>query len=485
MALRPRLVAPPPAPSNSWPWHILKHRTLPASTLFTGDRRMEAEGYLSSGFALRNLIESRPSGWTSLRTVAHCWQPSRLKGIQVSREFGIPFLAATQAFDVRPVARKWLSLDRTEDASQRFVAQGTILVTCSGSVGRPTLACAPLANTLISHDLLRVEPRSARDWGWIYAYLHAPQTRAMSNSVQYGHIIKHLETAHLDALPLPILPDEVAAYFNMEVAKILQLRNDGHRLLLEAEARFSEALGIPNTPDWGENGFSVRAADALYAKRRRFDATFHNPGVSALRTHLQKHGRGFEEIGSAGYDLWLPGRFRRIPAEDGVLLVDSGDLTEINPNITRRIADIDFGDPYQGRIRAGWILMARSGQTYGVIGSAVLAGRDLEDKVVTDDVIRLRPRADALIRPGYLVIALSHPILGRPLVKSLAYGSSIPHIEVSDLSSLNVVRLALEEEEVIAELAEASAESRASADLLEQAITSKAEEILDAFIGGT
>ena len=72
----------------------------------------------------QDLLCCCPAGWA--------WQPSRLKGIQVSPEHGTPFLAATQVFDVRPVPRKWLSLNRTNDHVQRFVHEGTILLTCSG-----------------------------------------------------------------------------------------------------------------------------------------------------------------------------------------------------------------------------------------------------------------------------------------------------------------------------------------------------------------
>ena len=125
--------------------------------------------------------------------------PGRLKGIQVSREYGTPFLAATQVFDVRPVARKWLSLEKTSDVKNRFVAPGTILVTCSGSVGRPTLAYGPLEKTLISHDLLRIDPLEERNKGWVYAYLHSPQTRAMAVGTHYGHIIKPVHNLLYDS----------------------------------------------------------------------------------------------------------------------------------------------------------------------------------------------------------------------------------------------------------------------------------------------
>jgi hypothetical protein len=189
MALRARLAPPPPVPPKVWPWHTAKTGSISVSAIVGGDRRMEAETYLSSGYGIRTAIESKPTGWVRFHKLARTWQPSRLKGIQVSPEFGTPFLAATQVFDVRPVPRKSLALARTSDAANRFVKPGMILVTCSGSVGRPTLAYSVHENILISHDLLRIEPLDDRNRGWLYAYLLAAQTRAMAKGAHYGHII--------------------------------------------------------------------------------------------------------------------------------------------------------------------------------------------------------------------------------------------------------------------------------------------------------
>lgn len=481
VALRARLVAPAPVAREVWPHHTLAHMSVRASLLFAGDRRMEAENYLSSGFALKAAIESKVGGWTRLSQVARIWQPNRLKGIQVAREHGTPFLAATQIFDIRPIPRKWLALEKTEDAASRFVAPGTILVTRSGSVGRPALAWAPHEQTIISDDLLRVEPKQRRDWGWIYSFLHARHTRAMTKGAQYGHIIKHLEVAHLEDIPIPVINDDVADAYKRKVTDILSLRNKSYQLTLEAERLFEEALGPLKIVDWGERGFAVRAAVIETSNRVRFDATVHNPGVRAIRDHLAKNGQGFTQFSEAGYDVWVPGRYKRIPATNGVVYRDSADLLEVLPDLAKTFADCSFGDKFGGRVREGWILIPCSGQVYGIIGTATFATNALEDQVVSNHVLRAAPKAGC-IPPGYVLTALSHPFLGRPLVKSLAFGSSVPEIDPDDLAAELIVRLQPSQENAIAELALASARARAKADILEREITQSAEELLDHFI---
>lgn len=444
---------------------------------------MEAETFLSSGYGLRLAIQERAAGWQRLGQLARVWQPSRLKGIQVGPEFGIPFLAATQVYDIRPVPRKWLALERTHEAEERFVKPGMIVITCSGVVGRATLAHAPHEKTLISHDLLRVTPEDPAQWGWLYAYLRSPQARAMMTSAKYGHMIKHLEIAHLNALPVPVVNEKRAREFHKRAAEILDLRNRAHQLSLDAEERFEQAFGPLKVKDSGEHGYTVRAS-AMFAGRRRFEGVFHNPGAATIRRHLAKHGQGFTRLRDAGFDVWLPTRFRRIPAEDGVWLLDSADLFETNPDLEKRIADGDFGDPNKGRIKAGWLLLARSGQTYGINGSVVLATEAVQDKVFSDHVIRIAPHAEAKIRTGYLLTALSHPSVGRPLVKALPYGSSIPEIDPTDFANFQVVRLAAKEETAIADLAEKAASLRAWADVQERALATASGEIITQFIAG-
>lgn len=201
MALRARLT-PPRETKTDWPWHKVKSSSLKASLLFSGGRRMEAENFLASGYGTRVALEAKSEGWARLEQFSRIWQPTRLKGILVSLEDGKPYLSATQVFDVRPVSRRFLSVEKISDSAALEVKGGQILITRSGTVGRATIATIAHSDHIISDDLLRVEARDASWWGWIYAYLRAPTARGMMKAAQYGHIIKHLETHHLQALPI-------------------------------------------------------------------------------------------------------------------------------------------------------------------------------------------------------------------------------------------------------------------------------------------
>ena len=474
MAVRARLTAPRPV-REDWPWHEIKAASLKASLLFGGARRMEAESFLGSGFGSRLAIEAKASGWVRFETLGRTWQPGRLKGIQVGPEFGTPFLAATQVFDMRPVARKWLSLDRTGDHAERVLVPGTILVTCSGDVGRATLAHRTTVGLLVSHDLLRVEA-SEGWWGWLYAYVRSPTIRAMMKAAQYGHIIKHLETQHIDDLPVVVPTDAVRKTCQDEAELVLRARNEANSRMAEAEELFASRFHSPKNTAEQESGFVRRASQTLFSDRRRFDAGCYNPQQAEIELTLKQRAASWETLGEIGCEIWLPNRFKRVPAEDGVELINSSSIFEINPDTGRKVAPDGIEDRNKGFVKRDWLMMSRSGQVYGLLGSVALATERHEHKVVSDDVIRISTAGK--IDPGYLYVALAHGSLGRPRVKSLAYGSSIPHIEPEDLKRFAVPRIDLDVEAQIGRLARRAFELWSQADQAEARLA----EIADATI---
>jgi type I restriction enzyme, S subunit len=482
MANRARLSAPQTEPLEAPHHHEITWAALPAQILMRADRRMEAENYLSGGYGIRLGIESQPRGWVPLGDLASIWQPSRLKGIQVGPEFGTPFLAATQVFELRPSARKWLALKRTQGASYRFVERGSILVTCSGSVGKATLAYSPHLNTLITHDLLRVKAKDEQNYGWIYAFMKSTQAQEMMASSQYGRVIKHLEVAHLSSLPIPLLQGERLESFNNLVRTVLEKRDLSFSLVNHAENLFSEAIGeVANRAD-PEEGFEVKAT-SIFSQRRRLDASYHSPRVAAIVNQFKRRKLSTETLSEVTERIWLMARVKRIPSEHGMPYLSAEELFSINPKINKRVIVEQDSNTEGFYVKAGWIVMTRSGQTYGLLGSVALITGRHENVLLSDDLIRIIPKSES-IHPGYLFTTLGHPKLGRPLLLQHAYGTSIPHLEPKDISAFPVVRLGDVLEEEIGELMSRAAILRSEADEIENNIASQAEELINRFVTG-
>jgi len=466
---------------DAFPWHTAKCAAMPSRLLWNGDRRMEAEIYLSSGYGIRLAIEAKAKGWSALGSLASVWQPSRLKGIQVDASFGTPFLAATQAFDVRPVSRKWLSLDQTPDSAGRFVKQGTILLTCSGAVGRATLAYRPHSEVLISHDLLRIEAGAAAQ-GWLYAYLRAPSIRRIMEGSHYGHVIKHLEISHISALPVPEVSEAWQTWFSTALTEILRMRNEAHARTLEAERVFEEAVGLDAAFETGENGFTVKAT-SLLGGRRRLDASYHAPSAIQVLNLFSRRKLRVERLSELTKRIWWMTRFKRFFGDGGIPYFSADDLFTINPSPSKFIL-VDEADGHSAYfVRPDWLIMACSGQTYGLNGAVRICSESIASTFLSHDLIRIEPDATKA-RTGYLHVAMTHPRLGRPVVIRNAYGSSIPHIDPGDAANIPIVRLPKETEDRIADLAEEAAALRSEADLLENRMAAEADRLIEAFIAG-
>lgn len=448
---------------------------LPVREVLTGSRRLDGEVYLSPGFLIRRQIQASELHVSLLGDLAAVWQPPRLKGIRVGREHGEPYLAATQVFDIWPTPRKWLAPKLTPHLADRYVEPGWILVTCSGSVGNPIISYSAQAGCVISHDLLRVQPQDSGMRGYVYAFLRTRFGSGMMQATQYGNIIKHLEPEHLAALPIPIVEDLVEAT-DGDVTDIFDARDRAYRMNMEARKLLSDALGKPEESDL-DVGFA-RSASSLRRGGRRLEAYYHNPTVAALSELFASSALDVQRMGTIA-DAFVPSRFKRIYGESGVPYLDSEPLFKINPGISKRLTPATRIEVKDYQVEPGWVLMACSGQIYGLNGSAILANRWHAGKVITQHVMRIVPDRDK-VHPGYLETVLSHPSIGQPLVTALAHGTSVPEIAPEDLLNLEVPRLAQDIEGEISKLAEEASRLRMEADNKENGAVARLEEALEA-----
>ena len=453
--------------------------TLPLSEVAKGDRRLDAEVYLSEGFTARRAIRRSGLPISALGQLARVWQPSRLKGIRVEPEHGVPFLAATQVFDIWPTPRKWLAPSKTPSIADRYVSPGWILVTCSGTVGNVILTYSAHADMVISHDLLRVEIEDPSLRRYVYAFLRTRFGRAMMRGSHYGNVIKHLEVSHLEQIPVPVLArlgDEI----HERTGDAFAAREEAYRLDMTARRRFADAMS--DQPErLPEEGYAVRAS-RLFHGRRRLEAFAHSPGAQLVARTYERNAESVVRLGRIAR-AFLPPRFKRIYGERGTAYLDSGPVFKVNPELSKFLTPatpIDFDD-YM--VKRGWLLMARSGQIYGINGQAILADRWHEGKVITEHIIRIVP--EDTIRPGYLQTVLSHPTLGQPLVVSQAYGTSVPELAAEDIERLPIPRLAVKQEEEIADAAERASELRMKADEEENEAVARLESELKKALGQT
>jgi hypothetical protein len=457
------------------------HTSLPLSEIETGERRLEGERYLLGGYALARRVKAAPSA--ALADFADVWQPGRLKGITVSSEHGVPFFTATQVFDIRPFARKWLAPLRTYDLEKRYVEPGWILVTCSGTVGETIIGYSPLAGVIISHDLLRIQVRNRAHLGYIYGFLRSRFARSMLVSDQYGSIIKHLEPEHAQKLPVPLPAEDAYDPLTERVRTVYRLRDQAFHTTVEAEAAYSAHVGADIASRPVHDTYLVTASDLLN-NRRRLDAFHYNPTSEWALRALRGTGRAVVPLSSLHYRVFEMPRFKRPFAPTGVPYLDSEDLFKVNPRPSKFISQAQKSDAADYFVKRGWILMACSGQIYGLNGRVLLADDSHENKVISEHAIRIvPPERENRVLPGYIQMALGHSVFGRPLVLRWAFGTEVPEIQPEDLKDFPVARLGDDVEAEIAEQVSRASVLRRQADEEENAVVRHVEQMVAKTLG--
>ncbi len=439
---------------------------------------MTRKSFYRRGLAFVGVFDDQDFRRANSGSFAKVWQPGRLKGIQVEREQGIPFLTATQVFDIWPTPRKWLAPSKTP--ASLFVEPATILVTRSGTVGNAILSYSAHADFVISDDLLRVEVEDSGLRSYVYAFLRTRFGRAMMRASHYGSVIKHLEVSHLNQLPIPVL-DHLIDETHEEVTKVFEARNEAFRL--DTDARYRIAIAMADQPEVvSEEGYTV-SATRLFQRRRRLEASAHSPGAAFVTTAYHRNSSYVTSLGEIAR-VFVPGRFKRIFGKAGTPYLDSEPIFKINPNLTKILTPatkINFDD-YM--VQRGWLLMACSGQVYGINGQTMLANEWHERKVITQHIMRVVPDSGE-VRPGYLQTVLSHPALGQPLVISQAYGTSVPELAPDDIEELPIPRLTRDVESAIADAAERASDLRMQADKNENEAVARLEDELGDKLGLT
>ena len=146
----------------------------------------------------------------------------------------------------------------------------------------------------------------------------------------------------------------------------------------------------------------------------------------------------------------------------------------MNPPVTKRIYSALLPDPDRYLLQPGWIIMARSGQTYGLLGRTMVLTENHEGVFGSDDLIRIVPD-ETKARTGYLQTVLNHVDYGRPRVVRYASGTSVPHLDPPDIRDVLVPRFSQAQEDEIADLSDEATALSAEADRLETAAVRAAE----------
>jgi type I restriction enzyme, S subunit len=351
--------------------------------------------------------------------------------------FGEPYVSAKDIVNAGVSPAGYLSRKHGSLLEDLRLHEGMILVTCSGmNLGKAIWAGPEFDGLVASHDLIRIEPNyAAAPPGYLYAFLASRYGHAVIRKQIYGGSIKHIEPEHIANLPVPRLGAAFETKVHELVERAAKLRSEAAQLLVAATAELETVANLPylEVPP-SPTPFDACAVPSS-ALQARIDGFFHSRFHSeALAALARSQTKALSELASR---IVEPLRFKRVAVDDpafGVPFFGTAPLFWADPTpnyfVSRKMRNIE-----QYLVDKKCLLIPRSGQLSGIIGSVVLPYGDIVGGAVSEDAIRVyfESEQDA----GFGLVALTSEY-GRRQLKARAFGSSIPHLDVKHIGLVRV-----------------------------------------------
>lgn len=420
--------------------------SIPVQEVFASGLRLDATVYATEAQEAKQIVTQCKYGAIPLADLTdECTYPNRFKRAYVSKEHGEKFFLPSQLNELNPSATKFLAIKKMKGLDALRIAENTLLITRSGTIGNCTIANKTLIGGIFSDDVIRLKPKQSHNLGYIYSYFKSRCGRSILQSANYGAVIQHVEPAHLLSLQIPDAPELLKTHIHHTITESFNLRDESNDLIVLAQAKLQTALSLPsvealNPPANGDNGlrcFSV----AIENLNHRLEANYHNPLAQAITQHLQQHAAQVLALGDKQLTqkITLPGRYKRVYVDEqqGVPFLGGKEVLELDPRGEKYLSLKHHGEQIATELtlEENTILITRS----GTIGKVNIVPKHWQGWAGSDHLLRVVPiSADWA---GYLYAWLSSE-WALPLIRRHTYGAVVFEIDQYQLAQVPVPLLA-------------------------------------------
>lgn len=432
----------------------MKIKAITSKWLESNGRRLDCGPYMSGAIEARMLIKK--VGFEPLADLTHGFCGGIFKAPRLSPNYvsdpshGLPYLSSTDILCCDLSFVPLIANSQAKGLKDYFVEKGMTLVTSSGDTGRTAFAREDMHGMMGSPHFMRIKPNETKiDPGYLFAFLSSKYGNRLMVSGTYGSIIQAIEPHHISDLPVPRLGG-VEQEAHQLVVNAAELRSQSNLLLEQAIDLLLEKSELPKLAGAIPSKFDVNVVPSS-SVLARLDGLFHSRFHAEVVETIKGSKNGGVTVSEIADSVIEPTRFKRIPIEENEFSVPFFGTTPLmwatpKPNyfLSRTQRDMDSYIVSQQTL-----LIPRSGQIAGLIGTAVLPYGDLINGAVTEDAIRVNCRRD--IDAGFLFIALRSDYGIRQL-KARSYGSSIPHLDVKQIGQVIVPILGTADFEIIGKM---------------------------------
>ena len=410
--------------------------------------RMDCQPYLGGALETKILLEKLPLRKDKLHTLTAGFDGGIYNGPKFPRtyvespEFGVPFVGSSSMLYAELSDLQLLSKKQAASRLLRHLElkRGMSLISCSGTIGKMVYARHEMEGKWSSQHILKVVPDPAKICaGYLYAYLSSKFGVPLVVSGTYGSIIQSIGPEHIADLPVPRLGDAMEHEIHELVETAAELRGKANRVFHDTLEAFEREAGLPSSKDLLHAKMPLDVVVRSGKLLGRLDNNFHSPRhYAALLPFTGGQVKGVS-VGQLAKSVVEPKRFKRIEhdnPEHSVPMFGTGEIGNVDPQPISHITAFRGYEAYAVGSLA--VLIPRSGQLNGIIGTATLPIGGVRTGVISEHAIRIFCRNEA--ETGYLFLALRSET-GRTQLKARAFGGSIPTLDVNNVSAVLVPEL--------------------------------------------
>ena len=177
--------------------------------------------------------------------------PGRFKRVYVDEGHGRIFIGGKQIGELDPSNKKYLSnIHHADRISEELeLRENMTLVTRSGTIGKITLVPKHWESWIASEHIIRIIPASVDVAGYLNIFLASEFGQELIKRNTYGAVVDEIDDKQVQAVPVPLLKDEVAqSRINSMALLANEKRYRAYQLEQEALRIFSDNVLAP-APD--------------------------------------------------------------------------------------------------------------------------------------------------------------------------------------------------------------------------------------------
>lgn len=440
--------------------------------------RLDASFYCGTGANTRLALTQGHLQIKPLSDFAIVEQPTVFgkRFMQGSEQFGIPLYAASELLNHSPATDTFLAR-RLSDQFESLLAQpGTLLLSRSGSVGRPVLVPPWMAGIAIQDDVLKITASDSRITRYLYAYFMSAIGQPLLTGAAFGSVIQHIKVDHIRQVPV-IVPsrstlDRVATL----ITTAERSRGIGRQALEDAIEAVHTANHLSPIQESGTAWLdSEHSIESFFVNRNavtrirdehseyRLDAHFYNPTAQYAIANIKRCRSEVKTVAELSKQVLMGPRFKRnyVEAAHGVPFLSGKNIGQVRPTGLNYLSNLQMADMQELLVKRGWTLITCS----GTIGRTCFVWKNYEDYAASQHILRVIPD-ESLIDSGYLYAFLSSRY-GYEQILRYRHGSVIDEVNDTQIEQVLVPRPSRKEQTAIGDKVRGAYEKRAEAIRLE------------------